>query len=381
MFQAGPPVVCREYPDLRSRSGASAARRSNEPRVPAKGARGRLSSGANQMCGRSRLTAPRSSKAGEGHGAAVLHAEPPTPMRRVLSHRAITSAPPSYRWLEQPRPARSLGWGLPSFTWACPRYCTAVPGNRPKVRSSRQFSHLGPKPAKRPTTKPFRWSAPLSSDGRMNSAGSCVPGGSNRKTRSPIVTMTKDASGLRFIVSNRKVPPGAGRARSQKPPDPILQCAQGRRRKRRRRTSPRRTEALRPTHEIVYVELHGARMHSRRLDCCRRRIDAGDRRATRRQGFRHEPTTAAEIKHPLARPVADEGVEEGKPRGHHVPQRPQPARIVAPPVRRGAIDRQVVLGAGRDPGEPVGNLAGYATNASPNRCLNRTSFSSGPIRQ
>jgi hypothetical protein len=109
-------------------------------------------------------------------------------------------------------------------------------------------------------------------------------------------------------------------------------------------------------HEIVYRDPAGAGMEARRVDCCRRGIDAGDRRSTGRHGFRHEATAAAEIEHALAAPVANDRIENREARWHHPAQRLQPARLVAPPVR--AVDRQVVASAaGPNPGKPEGDLA------------------------
>ena len=222
---------------------------------------------------------------------------------------------------------------------AWPRYWTAVVGHRPKVSPRRRSRRLGPKPANRPTTKPLRSSDPRSSEGRMNIVGSCVPGGSRPIVPSPIVTSTKVASGFRLMVSNRNSPCGRRTRVLRRPPLPRLDVLEDvdadddveRRRAKR--------ECLARRHQIVDRERVGTCMVSRRLDCRCGGIDAGHPRSARRHGFRHEAAAAAEVEHALAPPRADDRIEGRKTRRHHPAQRPQPARVVAPPVRGRPVDR------------------------------------------
>lgn len=175
-------------------------------------------------------------------------------------------------------------------------------GNRPKIGSSRALSPIGPKPANRPRTNSFLRSVRLSSVGLMNIAGSCVPGGSNRSTLSPIVTMTKDARGFRLIVSNRKSPRGRNtRLTSEITRSHASMCS-----RTSTQTTTSNVKVFAGPHAVVYPEPCRAGMGSGRRDCRRRRIDGGDLRTTGRQGFRHEAAAATEIEHPLARPVAPE---------------------------------------------------------------------------
>ena len=176
----------------------------------------------------------------------------------------------------------------------------------------------------------------------MNIVGSCVPGGSKRRTFSPIVTMTKDASGFRFIVSNRKSPSGRNtRLISDTTRSHASMCS----RTSTQTTTSNVSAANGRSSPDPRDSLWRARWRRNGL-APPRLLPSRDRcrlpSPPRRQGFRHETAAAAEIEHPLARPVADDRIEERKARGHHVPQRSQPARIVAPPVRGSAIDRQVV---------------------------------------
>lgn len=95
---------------------------------------------------------------------------------------------------------------LPALAW--PKYWIAIVGRKSNTKSKRRFNPRGPSPAKRPTWNPAACSFLANSFGRIKSAGSWVPRGSNPITFSPTVTIRNEARRVLLIVSNKNMPLG-----------------------------------------------------------------------------------------------------------------------------------------------------------------------------